>query len=168
VVGGGDSAVEESLFLTRYAKSITIVHRRDSLRAGPILQKRIFNHEKINFIWNSVIMEITGEKSVEKVRLLNLLTNETSVLPIEGIFIFIGHKPNTQLFEKSLELDERGYIKTENLYATKVPGVYVAGEVGDPYFRQVITSAGMGAAAAMQAIRFLEEHEEKQISVAKP
>jgi thioredoxin reductase (NADPH) len=162
VIGGGDSAVEESLFLTRYAKSITIVHRRESLRAGVILQQRVLNHPKIKLIWNSVITEIMGETKVEKVRILNLLSNEISDLSTDGIFIFIGHRPNTQLFDKSLELDERGYIKTENLYATKVPGVFVAGEAGDPDFRQVITSAGMGAAAAMQAIRFIQEHEDKQ------
>ena len=162
VIGGGDSAVEESLFLTRYAKSITIVHRKDSLRAGVILQQRALNHPKIKLIWNSVITEIMGETKVEKVRILNLLSNEISDLSTDGIFIFIGHRPNTQLFDKSLELDERGYIKTENLYATKVPGVFVAGEAGDPDFRQVITSAGMGAASAMQAIRFIQEHEDKQ------
>jgi thioredoxin reductase (NADPH) len=162
VIGGGDSAVEESLFLTRYAKSITIVHRRESLRAGVILQQRVLNHPKIKLIWNSVITEIMGETKVEKVRILNLLTKEISDLSTDGIFIFIGHRPNTQLFDKSLELDERGYIKTENLYATKVPGVFVAGEAGDPDFRQVITSAGMGAAAAIQAIRFIQEHEDKQ------
>jgi thioredoxin reductase (NADPH) len=162
VIGGGDSAIEESLFLTRYARSITIVHRRDSFRAGVILQQRVFNHPKINFIWNSVVTEIIGEKTVEKVRLMNLLSKESSELSTDGIFIFIGNKPNTQLFDKCLELDKRGYLKTEHLVLTKVPGVFVAGEVGDPDFRQVITSAGMGAAAAMQAIRFIEKHEEIQ------
>jgi thioredoxin reductase (NADPH) len=162
VIGGGDSAIEESLFLTRYAKSITIVHRRDSLRAAVILQQLAFDHPKIKLIWNSIVTKIIGEKTVEKVRLLNLETKETSELSTDGIFIFIGHKPNTQLFDKCLELDERGYIKTDNLLATKIPGVFVAGEAGDPNFRQVITSAGMGAAAAMQAIRFIQEHEEKQ------
>lgn len=167
VVGGGDSAIEESLFLTRYAKSITIVHRRDSLRAGVILQQRAFDHPKIKFIWDTVITEIIGEDAVKKVRLTNLLTNESSELPTDGVFIFIGHKPNTQIFVGSLDLDELGYIKTDKLLSTNVPGVYVAGEAGDPDFRQVITSAGMGAAAAMQAIRFIQEHEEKQPEVVK-
>jgi thioredoxin reductase (NADPH) len=167
VIGGGDSAIEESLFLTRYAKSITIVHRRDSLRAGIILQQRALNHPKIKFIWNSVVLEIMGTTTVEKIRLLNLLTEETNELSTNGIFIFIGNNPNTQLFDKCLDLDERGYIKTENLLRTKVPGVFVAGEAGDPVFRQVITSAGMGAAAAMQAIHFIEEHEEKQSALVK-
>jgi len=162
VVGGGDSAIEESLFLTRYAKSITIVHRKDSLRAGVLLQQLAFNHPKIKFIWNTVVSEIMGEKIVEKVKLLNLITKESSELSTDGVFIFIGHKPNTLLFEKYLELDEIGYIKTGRLLATKVPGVFVAGEAGDPDFRQVITSAGMGAAAAMQAIRFIQEQEEKE------
>jgi thioredoxin reductase (NADPH) len=161
VVGGGDSAIEESLFLTRYAKSITIIHRRDSLRAGVILQQRALDHEKIKFLWNSVVMEILGETAVEKVRIKNLVTGETYDLPTDGIFIFIGHKPNTQLFAPFLDLDERGYIKKETLHATRIPGVFVAGEAGDPVFRQVITSAGMGAAAAMQAIRFIQEHESK-------
>lgn len=162
VVGGGDSALEESLFLTRYAKSITIIHRRDSLRAGVILQQRALKHPKIKFIWNSVVTEILGDESVKKVGLKNLLTNETTELATDGVFIFIGHKPNTQLFAGYLDLDEGGYIQADRLLATGIPGVYVAGEAGDPDFRQVITSAGMGAAAAMQAIRFLQAQEEKQ------
>jgi thioredoxin reductase (NADPH) len=162
VVGGGDSAVEESLFLTRYAKSITIVHRKDSLRAGVILQQLAFNHPKIKFIWNTVVHEIKGEKTVEKVKLLNLITKDTYELPTDGLFIFIGNRPNTLLFKEYLELDERGYIKAGNLLTTNVPGVFVAGEAGDPDFRQVITSAGMGAAAAMQAIRFIQAQEKKE------
>ena len=167
VVGGGDSALEESIFLTRYAKSITIIHRRDSLRAGVILQERAFNHPKIKFLWNSVITDIIGEQAVTKVRIKNLSTNETSEMPTDGVFIFIGHKPNTQLFADSLELDEHLYIKTDLLRSTDVPGVFVAGEAGDPDFRQVVTSAGMGAAAAMQAIRFIQAHEEKQAEAVK-
>lgn len=162
VVGGGDSAIEESLFLTRYAKSITIIHRRDTLRAGVILQQRAFSHPKIKFIWNSVITEIAGEESVKQVKIKNLETNESSELRMDGVFIFIGHIPSTQMFADSLQMDERGYIKIDNLLSTNIPGVFVAGEAGDPDFRQVITSAGMGAAAAMQAIRFLQAHEENQ------
>lgn len=164
VVGGGDSALEEGLFLTRFAKSIKIVHRRDSLRAGAILQKRALAEPKINFIWDTVISEIIGTEKVEKVRLLNVKTGETSELDTEGVFIFIGHQPNTKIFENQLELDERGYIKTDIYMHTSVPGIYVAGEAGDPNFRQVVTSAGMGAAAAMQAIRYLEsQHKEVTI-----
>lgn len=162
VVGGGDSALEESLFLTRYAKSITIIHRRETLRAGVILQQRAFNHPKIKFIWDSAITEITGEESVKKVKIKNVKTNELSEIATDGVFIFIGHIPNTQIFADSLELDEHGYIKTDQRQLTNIPGVYVAGEAGDPDFRQVVTSAGMGAAAAMQAIRFLEKNEESQ------
>lgn len=162
VVGGGDSAIEESLFLTRYAKSINVVHRRDSLRAGVILQQRAFNHPKIQFTWDSVITEIAGEGKVEKVNIQNVNTGETSEIPTDGVFIFIGHKPSTQLFADSIDLDENGYIKTGLSLSTNVPGVFVSGEAGDPTYRQVITSAGMGAAAAMQAIRFLESQEEGQ------
>src|SRR4030042_5035041 len=163
VVGGGDSALEESLFLTRYAKSITIVHRRDSLRAGVILQQRAHNHPKINFLLGTVITEIIGEEKVTSVKLKNLTTNEASELPVDGVFIFIGHIPNTLIFADALELDERGYIKTDSLLSTNIPGVYVAGEAGDPNFRQVVTSAGMGAAAAMQVVKFLEKHEQNKL-----
>jgi len=162
VVGGGDSALEESIFLTRYAKSITIIHRRDSLRAGIILQQRSFSHPKIKFIWDSVITEIVGDETVKKVKIKNIKTNDLSELPTDGVFIFIGHIPSTQIFTDSLDLNEHGYIKTDNRLSTNIPGVFVAGEAGDPDYRQVITSAGMGAAAAMQAIRFLQAHEENQ------
>ncbi|MFZ2097837.1 MAG: thioredoxin-disulfide reductase [Anaerolineales bacterium] len=162
VVGGGDSAVEESLFLTRYAKSINIVHRRDSLRAGMILQQRAFNHPRIKFTWDSQLTEILGEQKVEKIKIQNLKTGEISELTTDGVFIFIGHKPNTQIFANSLDLDENGYIKTGLSLSTNIPGVFVAGEAGDPTYRQVVTSAGMGAAAAMQAIRFLETQEQNQ------
>lgn len=158
VVGGGDSALEEGLFLTRYAKSVTIVHRRDALRAGAILQKRAMENPKVKFLWNSVVTEILGDQAVRAILVQNTLTGEKSEHPTDGVFIFIGHQPNTQLFEGSLELDERGYLVTDKLMHTSLPGVFAAGEVADPTFRQVITSAGMGAAAAMQAIHFLEEH----------
>ncbi len=162
VVGGGDSALEEGLFLTRYAKSIKIIHRRDSLRAGLILQQRALDHPKIKFIWDTAITEIIGEDAVTGVKLKNLKTNEIKEHPTAGVFIFIGHSPNTQLFNGQLIMDQRGYIRTNELLSTNVPGVFVAGEAGDPNFRQVITSAGMGAGAAMQAIRFLQEHEINQ------
>lgn len=157
VVGGGDSALEEGLFLTRYASSVTIIHRRDTLRAGAILQKRAFANPKINFIWNTIVTEILGQEAVEAVRLKNVLTGEETLFPTDGVFIFIGHTPNTQLFAGQLEM-ENGYIKVDMRMRTSVPGVFAAGEAADPYFRQVITSAGMGAAAAMEATRFLSEH----------
>jgi thioredoxin reductase (NADPH) len=158
VVGGGDSALEEGLFLTRYAKSVTIVHRRDELRAGPVLQKRAEANPKIKFMWNSVITEIQGKDAVKSVRLKNVVTGEECTMPIDGIFIFIGHSPNTQLFKDQLEMDENNYLVTDKLMHTNVPGVFAAGEVADPHFRQVITSAGMGAAAAIQAGHFLDEN----------
>jgi thioredoxin reductase (NADPH) len=159
VVGGGDSAIEEGLFLTRYASSVTIVHRRDSLRAGAILQKRAHDNPKVHFVWNSVVTEVVGDKVVEGVKVKNVVSGEETLLPTDGIFIFIGHTPNTDLFKGQLEMDERGYIKTDVLMQTSVPGVYAAGEASDPNFRQVVTSAGMGAAAAMQAIKYLEKEE---------
>ena len=156
VVGGGDSALEEALFLTRYASSVTIVHRREELRAGAILQKRAKEHPKINFIWNTVVTEVIGQNKMDSARLKNVQTGEETVLAADGIFIFIGHTPNTQLFEGQLKMDSHGYIETNMLMQTSIPGVFAAGEAADPHFRQVITSAGMGAAAAIQATRFLE------------
>lgn len=156
VIGGGDSALEEGLFLTRYAKTVTVIHRRDTLRAGAILQKRAFDNPKIRFVWDTVLTEILGKEAVKAVRLKNVLTGEESEHPTDGVFIFIGHTPNTQLYKGQLELDNLGYIKTNMLMETNVPGVYAAGEAADPNFRQVITSAGMGAAAAMQAVKYLE------------
>jgi len=156
VVGGGDSAVEEALFLTRYASSVTIIHRRDALRAGAILQHRAKENPKVKFIWNSVITAVIGEDAVKAVCLKNVLTGEETEFPADGVFIFIGHTPNTQLFKDQIETDERGYIKADLLMQTNIPGVYAAGEVMDPNYRQVVTSAGMGAAAAIQATKFLE------------
>lgn len=158
VVGGGDSALEEGLFLTRYAKSVTIVHRRDTLRAGAILERRARENPKVKFLWNTIVTEILGDEKVQKVRLLNKATGETYEHPTDGVFIFIGHTPNTELFRGQLDMDESGYIRSDVTMRTSVPGVFVAGEAADPHFRQVITSAGMGAAAAIQATRFLEEH----------
>jgi len=159
VVGGGDSALEEGLFLTRFAKSVTIIHRRDQLRASAILQNRAFANPKISFVWNSVVTEILGEDRVDGVRIQNVNTNEEHVMPTEGIFIFIGHKPNTELFENKLEMDDKGYIVVNKFMETSIPGVFAAGEIADPHFRQVITSAGMGAAAGIQATRYLENLE---------
>ena len=158
VVGGGDSALEEGLFLTRYVNSVKIVHRRDELRAGAILQKRAFTNEKVEILWDTVVPEIKGNGIVDSVRLKNVKTGEENDLKTDGVFIFIGHIPNTDLYRGQLELDENGYIQVDRYMQTSVPGVYAAGEVADSHFRQVITSAGMGAGAAMQAIHFLEEH----------
>jgi thioredoxin reductase (NADPH) len=165
VVGGGDSALEEGIFLTRFASSVTIVHRRDQFRAGAILQKRAFQNPKIDFIYDSVVTEIKGEDKVEGVRLKNLKTGEETDFATDGVFIFIGHTPNTWLFKGQIDMDDNGYIITDNTMLTNVPGVFAAGEVNDPHFRQVVTSAGMGAAAAIQATRFLEESEEPEIAI---
>ena len=159
VVGGGDSALEEGLFLTRFANSVTIIHRRDELRAGALLQERAMNHPKVNFIWDSVVTEIKGEGIVNAVRIQNVKTGEEQDFPTDGVFIFIGHTPNSELFEGKLEMDDKGYLVVNWLMQTSVPGVFAAGELADVQYRQVITSAGMGAAAGMQAIKFLEEHE---------
>jgi thioredoxin reductase (NADPH) len=160
VVGGGDSAMEEGGFLTRFADKVTVVHRRDELRASPILETRAKENPKIDFIWDTVIKTIEGENAVEKTVLENVKTGEQKEFETDGVFIFIGHTPNTQLFVDQLELDEDGYLVVNKYMETNKPGVYAAGEVADPHFRQVITSAGMGAAAAIQATRYLENLEE--------
>ena len=156
VIGGGDSALEEGLFMTRYATSVTIIHRRDELRASPILQKRAAEHPKIDFVWNTVVTEVLGEEKVEAVRIKNVKTGEERILETDGVFIFIGHTPNTELFHGQLEMDSRGYLRVSDRMQTSSPGVFAGGEVADPNFRQVVTSAGMGAAAAIEATRFLE------------
>ncbi|HVP21731.1 MAG TPA: thioredoxin-disulfide reductase [Anaerolineaceae bacterium] len=158
VVGGGDSALEEGLFLTRYATSVTVVHRRDTLRAGSILQHRAKENPKIKFVWNSVVTQVIGEDAVKAVCLKNVETSVETEYPTDGVFIFIGHTPNTQLFQGQLDMDERGYLKADTLMRTNVAGVFAAGEVMDPNYRQVVTSAGMGAAAAIQATKFLEDN----------
>lgn len=155
VVGGGDSALEEGLFLTRYASSVTIFHRRDNLRAGAVLQKRALEHPKIKFVWNTILTEVIGKEKVEAVRTKNVKTGEESIFSTNGVFIFIGHTPNTRMFAGQVEM-ENGYIKVDDHMNTSVPGVFAAGEAADSHFRQVITSAGMGAAAAIEATHFLE------------
>jgi len=162
VIGGGDSALEEALFLTRYARTVTVVHRRDQLRAGPALQKRAFGNDKINFVWNAIVTEVIGTQSVQAVRLKDTQNGEEWQRPTDGVFIFIGHIPNTGLFKGRLLTDDHGYLITDPRMATNVEGVWAAGEVTDSVFRQVITSAGMGAAAAIQAQRWLDEQEEAE------
>lgn len=156
VVGGGDSALEEGIFLTRYVSSVKIIHRRDELRAGAILQKRALSNPKIEVVWDSVVKEVKGSDGVEKVEIENVKTGKRSELLTDGFFVFIGHKPTTELFKSQLELDEKGYIIVDKRMRTNIPGVFVAGEACDPLYRQVITSAGMGAMAAIEATRLLE------------
>lgn len=156
IVGGGDSAMEEANFLTKFASKVTVVHRRDSLRASKIMQDRAFNNPKIEFLWDSHIIEIVGDGKVEGAKIANLKTDEESVVKTDGVFIAIGHTPNTKLFEDKLELVE-GYIVTEGTStATSVEGVFAAGDVVDFKYRQAITAAGMGCEAAIDAERYLE------------
>ena len=159
VVGGGDSALEEALFLTRFANTVTIIHRRDELRAGAILRKRARENPKIKFIWDTIVTEILGDDAVDAVNLKNVKTGEEKRHNTDGIFIFIGHIPNSDLFKGQIEMDKAGYIITNGVMETSVPGVFAAGEITDSHFRQVITSAGMGAAAAIQATHYLENLE---------
>ncbi|HQV64572.1 MAG TPA: thioredoxin-disulfide reductase [Anaerolineales bacterium] len=156
IVGGGDSALEEGLFITRYASSVTVIHRRDEFRASPVLQKRAKEHPKMNFILDTVVTEVVGTDKVTTLKLKNTKTGAESTFDTDGLFIFIGHVPNTQMFKGQLEMSDLGYVIVNDKMETNVEGVYAAGEIADPHFRQVITSAGMGAAAAIQATRFLE------------
>jgi thioredoxin reductase (NADPH) len=166
VVGGGDSALEEGIFLTRYADSVKLIHRRDSLRAGPVLQERARSIDKFQFVWDTVVDQIKGKDTVEAVALRNLKTGLVEELKTDGVFIFIGHYPNSGIFDGQLEMDEHGYLVTDKLMQTSVEGVFAAGEIQDPVYRQVATSVGQGCAAAMSAIRWLEAQEVKAIQAA--
>jgi thioredoxin reductase (NADPH) len=159
VVGGGDSALEEGIFLTKFANKVTVVHRRDELRAGATLQQRAFANEKIDFVWNSVVEEIGGNGAVQEVKLHNRVTGESQPFKTDGVFIFIGHDPNNHIFGGQLELDSQGYVVTDREMRTNVPGVFAAGEIQDKIYRQVSTSVGQGAAAAIMCERWLAERE---------
>ena len=150
---------KKGTFLTRFANKVTVVHRRGELRASPILENRAMNNPKVDFVWDTVLNTIEGDKEVAKVQLENVKSGEKSEFETDGVFIFIGHTPNTQLFADQLEMDDEGYLVVNKYMETNKPGVYAAGEVADPHFRQVITSAGMGASAAIQATRYLESLE---------
>ena len=156
VVGGGDSAMEEATFLTKFATKVSIVHRRDKLRASKIMQDRAVKNEKITFVWNSVVEDILGDDVVTGVRLKNLVTGKTTDLSCAGVFVAIGHRPNTALFNGQLDMDVKGYIRTTKGAATNVPGVFAAGDVQDSIYRQAVTAAGSGCIAAIDAERFLE------------
>jgi len=160
VVGGGDTAVEEALFLTKYASEVILVHRRGELRASKIMQKRALSNEKIKFVWDSVIDDVLGKQGVEGVRLKNVKTSEQSIMPCHGVFIAIGFEPNTKIFGGQVRLDEKGYIVTREGTSTSVDGVFVAGDVHDFKYRQAVTAAGEGCKAALDALAYLEELKE--------
>ena len=171
VVGGGDTAMEEALFLTKFASSVTLIHRRGEFRASKIMQERVINHEKIDILWNTEVREIMGSKEsgVESIRIYNNATQEESTFPTQGVFIAIGHQPNTGLFKGLLEMDDVGYLKTEGrTMRTNIPGVFACGDAQDAYYRQAVTAAGTGCMAAIDAERFLAEHEhDVEIQTAK-
>lgn len=162
VVGGGDSALEEAIFLTRFANSVNIIHRRDTLRAGVALRARADKNPKISFTWNTVVDEIVGtDGKVTHVNLRNVETGETGQKETDGVFIFIGHVPNNTLFDGQVAMNENGYIITDQRHRTNVEGVFAGGEIQDEIWRQVATSVGQGCAAGMSAIHWLEEHEDE-------
>ena len=162
VVGGGDTAMEEALFLTKFASKVTLVHRRHEFRASKIMQDRVLAHPKIEILWNTEVEEIIGSKEtgVESIRIVNNQTNEESLFPTQGVFIAIGHKPNTELFKGVLDMDDVGYLTTEGrTMRTNIDGVFACGDAQDSYYRQAITAAGTGCMAAIDAERFLAEHD---------
>ncbi len=159
VVGGGNSAVDEGLFLTRYADEVTIIHRRDRLRADAILQERAKNNPKVRFLFNTIVEEIIGEQSLQQLRIKNVVSGAVELISMDGVFIFIGHKPNTELFQGQIEMDAAGYIITDRRMHTNQSGVFACGDVQDPIYRQAITAAGTGCIAAIEAEKYIAEHE---------
>ncbi|MEM1127024.1 MAG: thioredoxin-disulfide reductase [Bacteroidota bacterium] len=168
IVGGGDTAMEEALFLTRFAKKVYVIHRREELRASKIMQDRAFKNEKIEFIWNTVVTDVHGENAVEALALENTVTGEASTLPVTGFFVAIGHQPNTDLFQGWLDMDETGYIQTKSDSThTNIPGVFACGDAQDHVYRQAITAAGTGCMAAIDAERWMAEQSD-DIEVQTP
>jgi thioredoxin reductase (NADPH) len=160
VVGGGDSALEEAIFLTKFADKVSVIHRRDQLRASKIMQERAFKNDKIEFVWDTVVVDLLGDGHLEGAKLRNVKTNDESVLEVAGLFVAIGHIPNTVLFQGQLDLDENGYILTHDGTYTNVDGVFACGDCVDHVYRQAITAAGMGCMAAIDAERWLEAHDD--------
>ena len=158
VVGGGDSAMEEALFLTRFAKSVKLIHRRDAFRASKIMQDKVLQNPKVSVIWNSVIEEIKGDKKVGSVIIKDVNTGERKELQVDGVFVAIGHKPNTDIFKGKLEMDAKGYLVTKNEVETGVTGVFVAGDVYDSYYRQAVTASAGGVKAALKVREYFAEH----------
>jgi thioredoxin reductase (NADPH) len=161
VIGGGDTAMEEATFLTRYANHVTVIHRRDSLRASKIMQERAFKNPKISFIWDTEVAEVLGDEAVSGLRLRNLKTGAETTLPVQGFFLAIGHEPNTSLFKGIIDMDEKGYIVPAEYTMTNIPGVFAAGDVTDHRYRQAVTAAGDGCRAAIDLERWLESQGEE-------
>lgn len=169
IVGGGDTAMEEATFLTKFASKVSVIHRRDELRASKAMQNRAFNNEKIEFIWDSELIEVLGDQVVDGVRIKNIKTDEESILKdVTGVFIAIGHKPNTDLFKDVLTMDDVGYIQTKGQSTeTDLPGIFASGDAMDPIYRQAVTAAGTGCRAALDAERFLADAEESKEAIAQ-
>ena len=161
MIGGGDSAVEEAMFLTKFAKKVYLVHRRDQLRAVKIIQDRAFKNDKIEFVWDSIVQEIKGGDFVENLVVYNKKTKKTTELKVDGVFVYIGIIPNNELFKDKLKLDERGFVITDETMQTNIEGVYAAGDIIHKVLRQVVTAAGDGATAAFAAEKWIEENKEK-------
>jgi thioredoxin reductase (NADPH) len=161
VVGGGDSAIEEATFLTKFATTVHLVHRRDELRASKVMQERALNNEKIKFHWDSAVIDIKGDQKVQQAILKNLKTNEETTLDIGGLFVAIGHNPNTELFKEQIELDDKGYVVLKNQTHTNIEGIFAAGDVHDRTYRQAITAAAFGCMAAIDIDKYLTEDADK-------
>jgi thioredoxin reductase (NADPH) len=159
VIGGGNSALDEGLFLTRFADKVTIIHRRDKLRADAILQQRAFDNEKVDFIWDSVVEQVVGDDSVTALKLKNVKDGKISDFPIDGVFVFVGHFPNVDLIKGQISLDETDYVKTDERTKTNLQGVFACGDVQDNIYRQAITAAGTGCQSAMEAEKYIAEQE---------
>ncbi|MGQ0520475.1 MAG: thioredoxin-disulfide reductase [Actinomycetota bacterium] len=168
VVGGGDSALEEAIFLSKFASKVSVIHRRKELRGSKIMQDRAFKNPKIEFVWNSVVTDVLGDTTVEGVRLRNVVTNEESDLALAGLFVAIGHVPNTSLFEGQLDMDDKGYLVTRGRSSyTNVDGVFASGDVQDSVYRQAVTAAGSGCMAAIDAERWLEAQHDAPADIAE-
>lgn len=158
VIGGGDSAIEEGIFLSRFARKVIVIHRRDELRAQKIIQERAFKNPKMEFVWNSVVQEIHGEQKVEKLEVVNRNTKELSMIPVDGVFIYVGILPNNELLESRIELDSAGFVLTDEYMHTNVPGIYAAGDIRHTVLRQVVTATSDGAVAAWSAEKWIIEN----------
>ena len=165
VVGGGDSALEEATFLTKFADTVTVIHRRKELRASKIMQDRAFKNPKVRFLWDTIVSDVVGDTKVEALKLRNTVTEEDSELPVSGLFVAIGHVPNTDLFKGQLDMDENGYLITHDGSKTNIEGVFACGDVQDHVYRQAITASGSGCMAAIDSERWLEAHGEAPVEI---